>query len=203
MIVTISMEYGTGAKAIAAAAAAALGYEVIDDQLPVVVAKRLQISERAVEAAEDSRRSFGERMMTGLELATPEVLSAPLPENFDETMLRAVQTAVREYAARGNIILLGRGAGVILGRRPDLVRVFLHAPRAWRIQRIAAAIGDAKLATAEVDRIDAARRAYIKDWYGQRWGDVERYDVLVDVSSFGLDGAAGLIVAAVRARRDA
>src|SRR5665213_2488249 len=102
MIVTISMEYGTGAKAIAAAAAAALGYEVIDDQLPVVVAKRLQISERAVEAAEDSRRSFGERMMTGLELATPEVLSAPLPENFDETMLRAVQTAVREYAARGN-----------------------------------------------------------------------------------------------------
>ncbi|HEY5257133.1 MAG TPA: cytidylate kinase-like family protein [Candidatus Baltobacteraceae bacterium] len=203
MIVTISMEYGTGATAIAAAAAAALGYEVIDDQLPVVVAKRLQISERAVEAAEDSRRSIGERMMTGLELATPEVLSAPLPENFDETMLRAVQTAVREYAARGNIILLGRGAGVILGRRPDLVRVFLHAPRAWRIERIAAAIGDAKLATVEVDRIDAARRAYIKDWYGERWGDVERYDVLVDVSSFGLDGAAGLIVASVRARRDA
>ena len=197
------MEYGTGATAIAAAAAAALGYEVIDDQLPVVVAKRLQISERAVEAAEDSRRSIGERMMTGLELATPEVLSAPLPENFDETMLRAVQTAVREYAARGNIILLGRGAGVILGRRPDLVRVFLHAPRAWRIERIAAAIGDAKLATVEVDRIDAARRAYIKDWYGERWGDVERYDVLVDVSSFGLDGAAGLIVASVRARRDA
>jgi cytidylate kinase len=201
MIVTISMEYGTGARAIAAAAAAALKYELVDEQLPVVVAKRLHTSAEVVEAAEDSRRSVGERMLAGLELATPEVLSEPTPESFDQALLREVQAAIRDYARHGNVVLVGRASSLLLGRRPDVVRVFLHAPRAWRVERIAASLdGDEKAAAAEVDRIDAARRAYVKDWYDVRWGDIDRYDLLLDVSTFGPDGAAGLIVGAVRAR---
>lgn len=200
MIVTISMEYGTGARAIAVAAAAALGYEVVDEQLPVVVAKRLQTSAETVEASEDSRRSVGERMLVGLELATPEVLSDPLPESFDRAMVRAVQEAIREYASHGNVILMGRASSLVLGRRPDVVRVFLHAPRAWRVERLTSSFdGDEKAAASEVDRIDAARRAYVKDWYDARWGDIERFDLLLDVSTFGLAGSAELIVAAVRA----
>jgi cytidylate kinase len=200
MIVTISMEYGTGAKAIAAAAAAALGYEVVDEQLPVVVAKRLETSAETVEASEDSRRSVGERMLVGLELATPEVLSDPLPESFDRAMVRAVQEAIREYAGHGNVILMGRASSLVLGRRPDVVRAFLHAPRAWRVERLTPSFGgDEKAAAAQVDRIDAARRAYVKDWYDARWGDIERYDLLLDVSTFGPDGSAELIVGAVRA----
>ena len=57
MIVTISNEYGSGAVAIARDAAAALGYEFVDEQLPVVVAKRLQSSPEEVEAAEDTQPS--------------------------------------------------------------------------------------------------------------------------------------------------
>jgi cytidylate kinase len=200
MVVTISMEYGTGASAIAAAAAQALNYDVIDEQLPVVVAKRLQISAQTVEASEDSRRTIGERLLTGLELATPEVTADPLPESFDRSMLREVQAAIREYAAVGNVVLLGRASSLVLGRRPDVVRVFLHAPRAWRVERMTTHFGgDEKAAAVEVDRIDAARRAYVKDWYDARWGDVDRYDLLLDVSTFGVEGTAELIVAAVRA----
>ena len=44
----------------------------------------------------------------------------------------AAQT-VREYAAHGNVVIVGRGAGAILGRRPDVLRVFLYAPRDRRV----------------------------------------------------------------------
>jgi cytidylate kinase len=199
MIVTISNEYGTGAVSIARGAAQALGYELVDEQLPVVVAKRLQTSPEAVEAAEDTQPSVGQRFLAGMELSTPEVATADLGETFDEQCLREVQGAVREYAAHGNVIIVGRGSSAILGRRPDILRVFMHAPREWRIRHVMAGTGaDEKSASAEVDRIDAARRAYLLQWYDLRWGAQANYDLAIDTSTFENDEAVQLLAGAVR-----
>lgn len=200
MIVTISNEYGSGGVSVAARAAELLSYEFVDRQLPVVVAKKLQITPEDVEAGEDPGRSVGERLLEGLELATPE-LAESVPEPYDEEVLRAVQAAVREYAARGDVVIVGRAAGVILGRGPGVLRVFMHAPREWRIERIARGFGvDAKAARAEVDRIDRARAAYLRDWYEARFGDPLYNDLAIDTSTFGEEGSAALIAAAVRSR---
>ena len=76
MIITISNEYGSGALAVAKRVADALGYEYVDQQLPVVVAKRLHVTPEAVEAKEDTGRSLGERLLSELERATPELAEA-------------------------------------------------------------------------------------------------------------------------------
>ncbi len=202
VIVTISNEYGAGALAVAKRVAELLGYEYVDEQLPVVVAKRLQVTPEIVEANEDSARTIGERLLTGLELATPELAESSVVEPFDEELLRAVQDAVHEYASRGDAVIVGRGAGVILGARPDVLRAFLHAPREWRIARIMEATGaDGKTARSEVDRIDRARAAYIRDWYGVTFGDPRTYDICLDTSRFAPMQAAALIAAALRSRR--
>ncbi|HZY98203.1 MAG TPA: cytidylate kinase family protein, partial [Candidatus Baltobacteraceae bacterium] len=110
MIVTVSNEYGCGALAVAQRVAGELGYEYVDRQLPVVVAKRLSVSPEAVEASEDTGRTLGERWITSLERATPELAQGSMAEDFDEEMLRGVQEAVREYAAHGDVVIVGRGA---------------------------------------------------------------------------------------------
>ena len=201
MIVTISNEYGCGALAIAQRVADALGYEYVDRQLPVVVAKRLSVSPEEVEASEDTGRTLGERWMTSLERATPELAQASVTEDFDEEMLRAVQAAVREYASHGNVVIVGRGAAMTLGERPDVLRVFMYAPREWRIAHIEQSMGaDRKTAEAEVDRVDRARTAYLRDWYGTTFGDPHAYDLCFDTSRLSEQHAAEVIVAAVRAR---
>lgn len=200
-IVTISSEYGAGGVTIATRAANALGYELVDEQLPVVVAKRLQISEQDAEAAEDTRRSVGERMLSSLERATPELAAPSLAAGFDERYLAEVRNAVLEYAGHARVVIVGRGAGAILGRRTDVLRVFLHAPRAWRIEETARAHGvDEKAATAELERVDAARRAHMRDVFGVDFGAVRTYDVCIDTAQFGLEGSAALIVAAASAQ---
>ena len=199
VIVTISNQYGSGAIAIAERAAQELGYQFVDRQLPVVVAKRMRISRAEAQAADETGRSLGARLLSGLELATPEVSVAAFGENFDEEYIRAVQQAVRDYAARGNVVIVGRGSGVILGRRPDVLRVFMHAPREWRVERISTELQmDLKAAGAEVDRVDKARHAHMRDWYGVAFGNVDLYDLSLDTSTFGVDASAGLIVDAVR-----
>ena len=201
MIVTISNLYGSGGVAAAQDAAQSLGYALVDQQLPVVVAKRMRISREAARASDERGRSLGARLLSGLEIATPETASAGIRETFDSAFAREVEKAVLDYAARGNVVIVGRGAGAILGRRPDVLRVFLHAPRAWRVERVAAEFQvDEKAAGAEVDRIDRERRAHLRDWYRVEMGSPDLVDLAIDTATFGIAGSAQLIVAAVHGR---
>lgn len=200
MIVTISNRYGSGALAVAALAAQRLGYEYVDEQLPVVVAKRLHTSPETVDSEEDRAPTMGERIVRMLELATPEVRAGGT--TFDEECLREVQQAVREYAARGNCVIVGRGAHVILGRRPDVLRVLMYAPRDWRMRHIMEGHGvDEKTAISEMDRIDKARAEYMRRYYEINWNDANNFDLELDTSTFGIEGASNVIVAAVRERQ--
>jgi cytidylate kinase len=201
VIVTISNLYGSGAVAVAHRVADALHYELIDSQLPVVVAKRMQITPVQAQAVDETGRSLGARLLSSLELATPEVVVSGFGETFDEEYVREVQEAVREFAARGDVVILGRGASAILGRRPDVLRVFMYAPRDWRVERIASQYGlDRKMAGAEVDRIDKARRAHLRDWYNVEMGSPALVDLAIDTATFGEERSAELIVAAVHER---
>lgn len=202
MIVTISSEYGSGGLGAGRVVAQRLGYKFVDRQLPVVVAQRLRVSREAVNASEDASISVSERLLRGLELGTPELGAvAQEGESFDEEVVREVQRAIREYAARGNCVIAGRGASEVLGRRPDILRVFIHAPRDWRVHRIAEQHGiDEKTAAAEVDRMDRSRRAYMRSYHGIDWGNPVHYDLSVDTSSFGAEGAAALVVRATELR---
>jgi cytidylate kinase len=116
-------------------------------------------------------------------------------------VLRAVQDAVREYASHGNVVIVGRGAGAILGRRADVLRVYLYAPRESRTQYVVEHFEvDAKTAEKEIDRIDKARAAYLRDWYGLVFGDPANYDLCIDTAAMGLEQSATTVVDAVRTR---
>jgi len=131
---------------------------------------------------------------TELSLATREQPS------FDRDCLREVQLAVREFSALGNVVIMGRGAHAILGRRDDVLRVFLYAPLNWRIHHVVDALQAAERdAAAEVERIDRARRAYLRDYYQVEWGDPKHYDLCIDTARFGTKDSAALIVTAVNA----
>jgi len=199
VIVTISNRYGSGALAVAQAAARKLGYEYVDEQLPVVVAKRLHTSPEEVDREEERGTTMSERMLRMLELATPEIPAGA--SSFDEECLREVQQAVREYASHGNVVIVGRGAHAIIGRRPDVLRVFMYAPRDWRIGHVVQGTNvDEKTAAAEIDRVDKARAEYLRRYYDLNWTDPANFDVMIDTSAFGLEKTAGLIAAAVRER---
>ncbi len=198
MVITISNRYGCGAIAIAHLVADRLGYAYVDDQLPVVVAKRLMTSAAAVISAEDAAKTMSERMLLALESGTPEV-RGQAAASFDEECLYEVQEAVREYASHGNAVIVGRGANAILGRRPDILRVFMHAPRDWRVHHIMDGHRvDEKTAASEVERIDRARGEYMRVYYGVAWTDPENYDLCIDTSTFAPAACAEIVVRAVR-----
>jgi cytidylate kinase len=56
------------------------------------------------------------------------------------------------------------------------------------------------VAEAEVERVDRARVAHIRQWYGLAFGDPQNYDLCIDTSRLSVAQSAAAIVAAVQAR---
>ncbi len=200
MVVTISREYGAAGLAVADGVAAALGYELLTDDLPASVAARLGTSTQEVAARAGAAAPWAERVLGGLEAGSPESVAGPQAsvDPLDAQVRREIERGVRERAAGGDVVILGRMASVVLAGFPGLLRVFLTAPRAWRVERLCETFGfTPQRAKSEIDRVDARRRNYARERFGVVWASPDGYDLVVDTSRFGIDGAVRLIVAAV------
>ena len=203
MVVTISREYGAGGLAIADRVAVALGYDMVAHQIPAAVATRLGTSSDEVDALAAAPTPLGERLLAGMRQATADSVgpfASPWTGDFDESVRSELERTMRERAAQGNVVMLGHVGNAVLAGTPGLVRAFVYAERAWRIERIAETFGlSSARATAEVDRLDVQRRRFCAERYKVVWGDRRFYDVIVDSSRLGIEGAADTIVCAVRA----
>jgi cytidylate kinase len=197
MVVTFSRMYGSGALGVGRRVAAALGVPVIDQELPVLVATRLGIAPGAAEQVVAEPKPLVERILEGLAISSPE---GGTPDDIDEDVSRGVETAIREAAAV-DCVILGRAAGIVLAGRPDLFRVFVHAPLAWRAQRIGELLRcDERTARSEIARVDRARAAYLRERYKVDWTDATRYELAIDTSVLGIEGTAQVIAGLVRGR---
>lgn len=88
---------------------------------------------------------------------------------------------------------MGRAADYVLRDRKDLVRVFIHAPKEYRVKKVMEMYGDTQAeGKKSIARSDAARGAYYKSISGREWGDSRQYELSVD-SSIGPEQTAALI----------
>jgi len=118
-IVAISETAGSLGSEIGRTVATTLGYEFADREIISKAAER-----------------FGEGV---LELAHATEERPTIWERFTETQRRYtayVEAIVFEMGARDSVVLVGRAAGVILGRIPQVLRVRITAPEGTRAQRV-------------------------------------------------------------------
>ena len=96
-------------------------------------------------------------------------------------------------------MIVGRRADQVLAGRSNLLRVFVTAPVEQRAARIVQRDGiEPERAQAQLRKADRERAEYYSSLSDGRWGDAESYDLCVDTELFGIEGAAQIIVDAVR-----
>jgi cytidylate kinase len=198
MIITISREYGAEGRAVTRGLAEHLGYRLLDEDLPVVVAARLGTSPEVVEGIEYRQVGFGTRLLRSLSAAVPEAFQpSPEVDDLHEVTQRGIEQLIVEAADAGDVVVVGRLGNIVLAARPDVLRVFLTAPLPWRTKQIVESLGVSESAArAEIARVDGGRRGYAREQYDFDWGDPHYYDLVIDVSRFGVEGAIAMIDAA-------
>jgi cytidylate kinase len=106
---------------------------------------------------------------------------------------------IEEIAQQHPAVIVGRGAGHVLKGRPGVLSVFLHAPEAWRIDRVAQHTGvvPAKARDAVRDS-DRNRASFMRSLTGTDWTDARQYDLAIDTSRMGIEGTTDLVLRALQ-----
>lgn len=205
-VVTITRQFGSGGSSVAALAATSLGWTVIDNEFVDEVAKRAGLPKETVAAHDERAPSLMERLVRALGSGSPEVFIAAgetAAAPTEEQIVRVTERVIAEAAQHGRAVLVGRGAQAVLaqGSPNDAFHAYVVAPRADRLREVQRRLGlDAKAAAHELDRTDANRDRYVEKWHHRARQDPANYHLVVNTGWLGYEGAAELIVAAVRKR---
>lgn len=90
-------------------------------------------------------------------------------------------------------VIVGRAADYVLRDNPNLVRVFIYAPKDFRVKNVMKMYDDnEKDATKNIERSDKNRAEYYGMISGQNWGDPRNYDLCID-ASLGQEKVAEII----------
>lgn len=91
------------------------------------------------------------------------------------------------------LLPIGRAADYVLRDHPDVIRIFIYAPRDFREKRVTEMYGDTSdEAKKNVKHSDAARSAYYNTISELTWGDRSNYDLMID-ASVGIEKCKELI----------
>jgi hypothetical protein len=198
-LVTISASYGAGGSVVGPAVAQRLSVPFADRAIPAAVADRLGITqEEAHRRDEDVERGL-DRILTNL---------VPMAELYgvggvDPALLRltahheSAAEVIRELAATGRAVILGRAAAVVLADDPRALHVRLDGPEARRIVQAMQMEGvDRETAERRQRKVDRAREAYVRRYYDCDAADPQLYDLVLDSTRLPLQACVELIVTA-------
>jgi len=201
-IITISRQYGSGGSDVAARVAALLGWTLFDNSIVDAVAQKMGVPTDTVRALDERTPPFVARLADTLALGTPQVMTptaAAAVLSPDERVIEMTRRVMEDAVTHGPVVVVGRGAQVVLSEHADAVHVFCYAPRDALVRRVAAREG---ISTAEADRmvadVNRQREAGVRRHYGRAWSAPEHYHLCVNTDWLGIDGAADLVAHVAR-----
>ena len=106
----------------------------------------------------------------------------------------ATKERIRKAADEGNCIFIGRAADYVLRDHPRRLSLFVTADVQERISTLMADKGMDKDAAARlIEKVDAARAAFYNFYSGHTWGAAASYDLCINLSRTGLEGAVAIV----------
>ena len=201
-IITIARQYGSGGKTVGKMLAARLGIPFYNREIITMASEDSGVNAMLF-SDERLKSDFIARLHARYRGDMPVPNDSSKSYLKDEALFSYQVKIIERLADQGPCVLIGRCADYILRNRPDVVRVFVHAPMEFRIGRVREVYGDTlKEAKRNIRRSDKARAAYYKHISGMRWGEAKNYDLCLN-ATLGREACADLIVAAAKAMQAA
>jgi len=192
-VITISREYGSGGRQIGELLAKELDIPFYDKEIIQMAAEKSGMSAGFIEKSDESIPNTFLHNLKYSAYSSYDSISYYDTPVTDKVFL-AQSSVIKELAAQGSCVIVGRCASYILRNESNLVRVFIRGMLEDRIRR---AVEQYDLpqqnATDRIRRIDKSRINYYKYYTSRQWGNIENYDMIVNTSFTGIDGAVAVI----------
>lgn len=193
-LVTISRQFGSGGREIAALLAKKLGVDFYDNDLITMAAKQSGMAEDVVKSADEQATSsfFYTSPVSGYVWSNR--IGGYQDVSFHDKLFLVQSDIIKKVGATGRGVVVGR-CGDYLLREFNSLNVFIHADIAQRTKRAVEKYGvPEKNAESTISKIDKKRAAYYNYYTGEKWGRTDNYHLSID-SGLGLEAAVETIYA--------
>lgn len=183
-IITVSREFGSGGRTIGKQVAKELGIPCYDNELIQKIASESGFDEHYVKDA-------GEYDSGGF-------LSIFSSRAFGDTNADLIWKAqckiILQLAEKEPCVIVGRCADYILRDKADCLRVFIHADKDFRMNRIIKVYGETDIPTEQrLKEKEKRRAAYHRFYTNMKWGQSKNYDITLNIGTPGIDKCAEII----------
>lgn len=186
-VITLSREMGSRGDDIARCVAERLGLRLVGRELINRAAKEAGAPEVALAEIDE----------LGLLGVKPSAAALRLYQE-------KVTAVIRELAAGGDVLLVGRGGQVVLADQPGVLHVRIIAPREMRLALVQARCRvPAEVAAARIEASDAARTGFLKRHFGVRGDEPSLYALVLNMAQMDVATAVDLVCLAARQKESA
>jgi cytidylate kinase len=183
-IIAMTQEMASLGKDVALGVCEKLGLQQVRHEVGDVVAGRMQV-----------KKSLIRRIREG-KAGTIEKWAAD-----EKTISIFTAEEVFDLAVKGNVLIRGWGATLLLRAVPHIPCVRVCAPFEVRVKRLMERLetDDEALARREIEQDDAARAARMGEHFNVNWGDPNLYDVTLNTERVAIPTCVDEVVALAKA----
>ena len=183
-VIAMTQEMATLGKDVALGVCEALGLQQVRHEVGDVVAGRMSVKKSLIRRIREGKASKVEKWTAD-----------------EKTISIFTAEEVFDLAVKGNVLIRGWGATLLLRSVPHIPCVRVCAPLEVRVKRLMERLetDDEDLARHEIEVDDAARAARMGEHFNVTWGDPTLYDLTLNTERISVAACVDQVVALARA----
>ena len=195
-VITIARQYGSGGRTVGQMLAKRLGVPFYGKEIIQMASDESGIDVKLFGQVEEGAKVKASLFnKTGLYKGA---LIAPDQKGFisDENIFNYQAKVVNDLAEKEPYVIVGRCVNYVFRDRPNTLRVFIHAPWEFRVEKSREKIsgGDEEIEKF-LRKDDKRKQDYYRKFAGGDWSDATNYDLCLNSGKLGFEKCVDAILA--------
>jgi cytidylate kinase len=193
-IITISREFGSGGREIGRLLSEKFGIPFYDKELLERASKESGICQELFVKNDESYTSslLFSLVMGNYPVTSDGRFNPEMPLNHK--LFLAQFDTIKKLAEEGPCVIVGRCADYVLKNEPNVVNFFISGNPQDKKARILQRYDIEKNKAEDfIKKTDKRRASYYNYYTDMRWGEAKNYDLCINSSKTGIDGAVRLM----------
>lgn len=194
-VITVARGFGSGGKEVAAKLAEELGINCYENRILTLASQLSGLDEALFDEVNEKMRG---KKFSGLLKGLPRTRKPkPVDEAFvsDEKLFEFQKQIIENLAKTESCVIVGKCADWILKDYPNVVSVYIEAPREFCLGRVMKKMGvNEETAHTSITSTDQYRAAYYEHYTGGNyWTNPVNYDLTLNSQRVGIDNCVKVI----------
>ena len=194
-VITVARGFGSGGKEIALKLAEELGIVCYENRILTLASQLSGLDEEIFTEVNEKMRV---KKFFGLLKGLPRTVKPkPVDDEFisDERLFEFQKEIICHLAETESCIIVGKCADWVLKEYPNVISIYIEAPREFCVQRVMKKMGvNEETAHTSISKTDQYRAAYYEHYTGGNyWTNPVNYDMIFNSQRVGVDHCVAMI----------